>query len=180
MTKTLSESFCTLYNRHHQHMFSSFLHSATSHHVREVRWKKEVGGGQGSHGLVSGLRPPTGGQPGERRPRAVHQAAAGSHCGQLLGAEASPGGQRPDMDGPVPGAQRTGSAPGSPGPALGARVLSHRRRPAAAHLCELRAGGHELLYGDPLHYRQWGIHSEAVTRLTTLAFNLSAYHDTVV
>lgn len=56
----------------------------------------------------------------------MHQAAASSHRGQLLWAEASPGGQRPDMDGPVLGAEWVGSPLGGPGPAVGERMLSHR------------------------------------------------------
>lgn len=149
--------------------FPSFLHS---HHVREIRWEKEVGGSQGSPGLLAGLRYPAGGQPGECWSRALHQTAAGSHCGQLLWAKASSGRQWPDMDGPVPGAERAGSAPGGPGPALGTGMLSHSRCPAATHLCQLRPGSDELLCRDPLHYREWRIHSEALPRLTIHAWGL--------
>lgn len=84
----------------------------------------------------------------------MHQTAAGSHCGQLLWPEASTGRQRPDMDGPVPGAEWSGSAPGGPGPALRTGMFSHCRRPPAAHLRQLRAGSDEFFCGDPLHYRE--------------------------
>lgn len=127
---------------------------STKHHVRDIRWEKEVGSSQGSPGLLSGLRHAAGGQLGERRPRAVHQTAAGSHRGKLLGPEATPGRQRPDMDGPVSGAVRAGSAPGGPGPALGPRVLPHRRRLAAAHVRQLRPSRNELISRDPLHHRE--------------------------
>ncbi len=83
-----------------------------------------------------------------------HFVNSSPHCGQLLGAEAPPGGQRPDMDGPVPGAQRVGSPTGGPGPVVRAGMFSHRRCPPAAHLCQLCAGGYELLCRDPLHYRE--------------------------
>lgn len=150
-------------HRHSQTFPPPDLLSAANH-VGEVRWEKEVGGGPGSPGLLSGLGHAAGGQPGERRRRAVHPAAAGAHRGQLLGAEAPPGGQRPDMDGAVPGAERPGPPAGGSGPAVGPRVLPHRRRPAAADLRQLRAGGHELLGGDPLHHRERGIHPQALPR----------------
>ena len=124
-----------------------------------------MGSGQGPPGLLPGLGLAARSQPGERRPGAVHQAAAGAHCGQLLWAEAPAGGQRSGMDGAVPGAQRPGSPPGGPGPAVGAGLLSHRRRPPAAHLRQLREGGDELFGGDPLHRGERGLHPQTLPRL---------------
>lgn len=144
---------------------------STKHHVRDIRWEKEMGSSQGSPGLLSGLRHTAGGQPGERRSRAVHQIAAGSHRGKLLWAEASPGRQRPDMDGAVSGAEWAGSTPGSPGPALGARVLPHRGCLIAAHMCQLRPSGNELISRNPLHHRKRGVHSQAFSRSVQQAFS---------
>lgn len=129
-----------------------------------------MGDSQGPPGLLAGLGHPAGGQPGERRPRAVHPPPASPHCCQLLWVEAPPGGQRPDMDGPVPGAERAGSPPGGSGPTLGSGMLSHRGRLAAAHVRQLRPRGDELIGGDPLHHRERGIHSEALTRLANCTF----------
>lgn len=145
--------------------FPSVLYS--HHHVREVRRQKEMGGSQGSPRLLAGFRHPAGSQPWECWSRAVHQAATSPHRGQLLWAEASPGGEWPDMDGPVPGAEWVGSPLRGPGPALRAGMLSHCRCPPAAHLRQLCPGRHELLHRDPLHYREWRLHSEALPRLTT-------------
>lgn len=110
-----------------------------------------MGGREGSTGFISGLGWLAGGQPGERRGRAVHPSAAGAQCGQLLRPEEASGEKRPGLDGAVPGALGARPAAGSPGPAVGTRMLSDRRRSAAAHVCQLRESRHELVRRDSLH-----------------------------
>lgn len=128
-------------NLHHHH-----------HHVWEVRRRvEEVGGRARSTGLVSRIGRPAGGQPGELRRRAVHPSAAGAHRGQLLGPEEAAGEERPDLDGAVPGALGPRPAAGGPGPSVGTRLLSNRRRSAAADVCELCESRDELLRWDSLH-----------------------------
>lgn len=153
--------------------FSFFLPTCSlySSNVWKIRWEKEVGGGQGSPGFLAGLWHSAGSQPGEFWSRAVHQTAPSPHCRQLLWAEASPGRQRSDMDGAVPGVKWAGSPPGGPGPSLRARMLSHCRCSPAAHLRQLRPSSDELDGGDSLHHRKRGIHSEALPRLTTNALS---------
>ncbi len=110
-----------------------------------------MGGRARSTGLVSGPGRLAGGQSGERRRRAVHPSAAGAHRGQLLGPEEASGEERPGLDGAVPGALGAGPAAGGSGPSVGTRLLSNRRHPAAADVCELRESRDELVRRDSLH-----------------------------
>lgn len=122
-----------------------------------------MGGGEGSTRLVSGFGPLAGGQPGERRRRAVHPSAAGAHRRQLLRSEEASGEERSGLDGSVSGALWTGPAPGGSGPAVWTRLLSNRRRSAAADVCQLRESRHELIRRDPLHRGQRGLRAQTVS-----------------
>ena len=76
---------------------------------------------------------------------------SGSHGGELLWSEATVGGQRSGLDGPVPGAAGSGPADGGVGANVRSRLRSHRRRSAAADLHRLRPSRHELIGRTALH-----------------------------
>lgn len=65
------------------------------------------------------------------------------------------------MAGGVPITGWAGGAVRVPGEAERAWLLLHRRRPAAARVCPVHQGRHELSHGPAVHCQQPPVHQEA-------------------